>query len=202
VPKPASPRHRQLWRRRFILLLWLLPRPSAKTNFQLGSWVVLAFIITGSLSTSTLLSPTSSLYAANKREASAAARLTTAVAAPTLPGGPTGQLLPPGAMAAPYTFNNTYSGGQCTWYVAGRRQIPRGWGNARTWYSRAVAAGWPTGTAPAIGAVAWTPSGYYGHVALVEAIEGSTIQISEMNYLGAYRMDHRWVAASSFKYIY
>ena len=202
VPKPASPRRRLSWRRRLKLLLWQLPRPSAKTNFQLGSWMVLAFIITGSLSTSALLSPTSSLHAANDRQSAAAASLTAAVAAPTLPGGPTGQLLPSGTMAAPYTFKNSYSGGQCTWYVAGRRQIPHGWGNARTWYSRARAAGWSVGTTPAIGAIAWTPNGYYGHVALVEAVEGSRILISEMNYLGAYKMDNRWVAVSSFKYIY
>jgi len=105
-------------------------------------------------------------------------------------------------MAAPYTFKNSYSGGQCTWYVAGRRQIPHGWGNANSWYSRARAAGWAEGSTPAIGAIAWTPNGYYGHVALVEVIEGSNIQISEMNFLGSYQIDHRWVAASSFKYIY
>lgn len=202
LAKPASQRRHLTWRRRFRLFLWQLPRPDATTNLQLSSWLILAFIIAGALNTSPLLSPTSSLYAANKHQSAAAAQLTSAVAAPTLPGGPTGQLLPPGAMATPYTFRNTYVGGQCTWYVAGRRQIPRGWGNARSWYSRARAAGWTVGTTPAIGAIAWTSSGYYGHVALVEAIEGSSVQISEMNFLGAYRMDHRWVGASSFKYIY
>lgn len=202
VTKPAPQRHHLPWRRRFKLLVWQLPRPSAKTNFQLGSWIFLAFVITGSLSTTTLLSPTSSLYAANTLQSATGARLTTAVAVPTLPSGPTGQLLPPGALAAPYTFNNSYAGGQCTWYVAGRRPIPHGWGNAVSWYSRARGAGWNVGTTPAIGAIAWTPGGYYGHVALVEVIEGPNIQISEMNYLGSYRMDHRWVAATSFKYIY
>jgi surface antigen len=105
-------------------------------------------------------------------------------------------------MAPPYTFSNSYSSGQCTWYVAGRRQVPHGWGNADTWYQHAREAGWGVGATPAIGAIAWTSSGYYGHVALVEVIEGTKIQISEMNYLGDYQIDHRWVDATSFQYIY
>ncbi len=164
--------------------------------------MVLVFIIVGSFSTGTLLSPPSRLYASGGQQAAEVARLSGSVAAPTLPGGPTGQLLPPGTMAAPYTFRNSYSAGQCTWYVAGRRQIPHGWGNARTWLPRARAAGWSTGIVPAVGAVAWTASGYYGHVALVEAIEGAQIQITEMNYLGTYQIDRRWVPATSFQYIY
>lgn len=119
-----------------------------------------------------------------------------------LPTGPTGQLLPPGTMAAPYTFSNSYSRGQCTWYVAGRRQIPGGWGNAVSWFSRARSAGWSTGTTPAIAAIAWTSAGTFGHVALVEAIDGNQVLVSEMNYRGAYIIDKRWVSATSFKYIY
>ena len=195
-------RPRLSWRNRLRLILWQLPRPSTKTGFQLGSWAALLFVIVGSLSTSTLLSPASSFYAPNSFPQATPVQLSDAVAAPTLPGGPSGQLLPPGTLAAPYTFNNGYSAGQCTWYVAGRRQVPRNWGNANTWYDRARAAGMAEGRVPAIAAIAWSPSGYFGHVAIVEAIEGNNVLISEMNYLGPYKIDRRWITASSFQYIY
>jgi surface antigen len=107
-------------------------------------------------------------------------------------------------MAPIYTYGNSYARGQCTWYVAGRRPVPSNWGNAVSWYSRAQTAGWAVGTTPAIAAIAWTPQGYYGHVALVEDVDAQTGQvlISEMNYLGSYKLDKRWVPATTFKYIY
>jgi surface antigen len=55
-----------------------------------------------------------------------------------------------------------------------------------------------------VAAIAWTPAGSYGHVALVEQIsaDGSQVYISEMNYRGVGIKDYRWVSAKSFKYIY
>lgn len=124
------------------------------------------------------------------------------VAVKALPAGPSGQLLPPGTMAPAYTYANSYVRGQCTWYVAGRRQIPGNWGDARTWYPRAQSAGWSVGATPAVAAIAWTPAGARGHVAVVEAIENGQVLISEMNYMGAYKIDKRWAPISAFKYIY
>lgn len=130
--------------------------------------------------------------------------LATVAHASVLPDGPTGQLLPPGSMAPQGTYANGYSRGQCTWYVAGRRQIPGNWGNAVSWYYHAVANRWSVGTVPAVAAIAWTPRGYYGHVALVEKVstDGSQVYISEMNYRGPYIKSYRWVSAKAFKYIY
>jgi surface antigen len=107
-------------------------------------------------------------------------------------------------MAPQGTYANTYTRGQCTWYVAGRRQIPSNWGHARSWYYRASAQGWKVGSTPAVAAIAWTSAGTYGHVALVEQIspDGKQVYISEMNYRGAYVKSYRWVSATSFKYIY
>ncbi len=129
---------------------------------------------------------------------------THAVAAHALPSGPSGLLLPPGTMAPDRTYPNSYSRGQCTWYVAGRRQIPDRWGNASAWYYHAVASDWSVGQAPAIAAIAWTPTGAFGHVALVEQIsaDASQVYISEMNYRGVGIKTYRWVQARSFKYIY
>jgi len=116
----------------------------------------------------------------------------------------TGQMLPPIPMSPPRSFGNSYAAGECTWYVASRRQVPRNWGNANTWYARAAADGWGVGTTPTIGAIAQTTAGSLGHVALVEDIspDYQTVQISEMNYKGRYVTDKRWVPAKSFHYIY
>jgi len=132
------------------------------------------------------------------------ANIAAAQRAQSLPSGPSGQLLPPGTMAPDFTFSNTYARGQCTWYVAGRRQIPRDWGNARTWYSHAVALHWSVGTVPAIAAIAWTSAGTYGHVALVEQVsaDGKSVYVSEMNYRAIGVKSFRWAPATDFKYIY
>jgi hypothetical protein len=119
-----------------------------------------------------------------------------------LMGGPVGGLLPPGTLAPYGTFSNHYAPGQCTWYVASRRQVPPNWGNARSWLRGAQAAGWNTGAIPAVGAIAWSPVGYYGHVAVVETVLGDRVLIAEMNFQGPYRIDQRWSSASIFTYIY
>jgi surface antigen len=98
---------------------------------------------------------------------------------------------------------NGYAYGYCTWYVANRRSIPSFWGNANQWYYNAQASGFSVGYSPAPGAIAWTGSGYYGHVAYVESVSGGSVTVSEMNYNGNWgRVTWRTVPASSFRYIY
>ena len=88
----------------------------------------------------------------------------------------------------PITYSssgNTYPVGQCTW---GAKQaapwVGNYWGNAGQWLGSARAAGFSTGSTPRVGAVAvWTNS-YYGHVAVVTAVNGSQIQVVESNYAG------------------
>lgn len=76
--------------------------------------------------------------------------------------------------------------GQCTWYVAQKRYVP--WsGHAKTWLVNARAYGFITGSTPEVGAIMVTSEGgwlgrAYGHVSYVEAINGSWITVSEMNY--------------------
>ncbi len=95
-----------------------------------------------------------------------------------------------------------YSYGQCTYYVAKRRPVGTRWGNARDWMAHAKAEGYLTGSIPVAGAVAWTPQGWYGHVAYVEQVDGGQVLISEMNFAGWNRVSRRWVAATAFGYIY
>jgi surface antigen len=76
--------------------------------------------------------------------------------------------------------------GQCTWYVAQKRVVP--WsGHAKSWLANAQAYGYQTGSVPRAGAIMVLSEGgwlgrRYGHVAYVEAVKGSWVTISEMNY--------------------
>lgn len=75
--------------------------------------------------------------------------------------------------------------GQCTYYVATKRQV--NWsGNAGQWYYNAQAAGRPVGKAAQAGAIMVSYEGVsLGHVAYVEKVnpDGSFV-VSEMNYNG------------------
>jgi len=98
---------------------------------------------------------------------------------------------------------NGYSFGYCTWYVASRRSVPGWWGNAANWYGNAQISGYSVGSAPRVGAIAWTGAGYAGHVAYVESVSGGMVTVSEMNWNGNWdRVTSRTVPASSFRYIY
>lgn len=100
---------------------------------------------------------------------------------------------------------NGYSYGYGTYYVATRRAVPPNWGNAKTWYANAQAAGYSVGTTPQPGAIAWTGAGAYGQVAIVEAVsaDGAEVTISEMNGKGGWnRVTTRTAPAGAFKYIY
>lgn len=100
---------------------------------------------------------------------------------------------------------NGYSYGYGTYYVATRRAVPPNWGNAKTWYANAQAAGYNVGTTPQPGAIAWTGTGAYGQVAIVEAVSanGAEVTISEMNGKGGWsRVTTRTTSARSFRYIY
>ncbi|PNZ67477.1 LysM peptidoglycan-binding domain-containing protein [Staphylococcus croceilyticus] len=88
------------------------------------------------------------------------------------------------------TFNhsNLYDWGQCTWHVFNRRAaIGRGistyWWNANNWDNAAARDGYRVDYSPAVGAIAQSDAGYYGHVAFVERVNSDgSILVSEMNY--------------------
>ncbi len=91
--------------------------------------------------------------------------------------------------------NNAYPYGWCTYYVATRRYVPSGWGNARNWLSSARGAGYPTGSEPAAGAIVVLNESWMGHVAYVESVSGNSVTISEMNYAGWGIVDRRVISA-------
>lgn len=194
------------WRHRLrnrIVVLWRSrPYLSKRTAIGVVVWLVIFGLGLHAFSTDRALPRKGSVLAASSESKTVSSAAVTA--STTLPAGPTGQLLPPGTLAPAYTYRNSYARGQCTWYVAGRRPVPSNWGNARNWYYAAQRAGWSTGLTPAVGAIAWTPSGFYGHVALVEGVDTSTgrVYIAEMNNPIPYRISHRWAPINDFKYIY
>lgn len=76
------------------------------------------------------------------------------------------------------------------------------WGNANSWDDNARAAGFVVNSTPAVGALAQTNAGPFGHVAVVEAIQGSNVVVSEMNYDNAGHFRYGIYSATYFQYIH
>ena len=75
------------------------------------------------------------------------------------------------------------------------------WGDAKNWGPTAESLGILVDDNPKPGAVAWTNSGYYGHVAWVASVAGNDVSIEEYNYLSPV-YNERTVAKSEFRYIH
>ena len=77
---------------------------------------------------------------------------------------------------------------QCTSFAAFRLssvngfELPGAYGNANEWGYRARREGYRVDNKPAIGAIAWSTAGSYGHVAWVSNVMGDNIEIEEYNY--------------------
>ncbi|MBW4061895.1 CHAP domain-containing protein [Candidatus Saccharibacteria bacterium] len=82
------------------------------------------------------------------------------------------------------------------------RAVPTGWGNANTWAGYARADGFRVDSTPEVGAIAQTSAGAYGHVAVVEAIQGDNVIVSEMNYDGYGHFRYGTYSKSYFNYIH
>ena len=81
--------------------------------------------------------------------------------------------------------NGGYEYRNCTDYVAWRvadlgGSIPNTLGNAKNWPSEFSSS--DVSTSPIPGDIAVSTSGYFGHVAFVEAVSGNSMTVSEYNY--------------------
>ena len=92
---------------------------------------------------------------------------------------------------------NHFPWGQCTWYAAERRGDVSWMGNAGEWLWNAQAQGRSTGRIPAVGAILVTSESWWGHVSIVEAVNGDQVSISEMNYAGFGITSTRTISNSS-----
>lgn len=86
------------------------------------------------------------------------------------------------------------------WHQMGGSYV--NWGNANTWDDYARSAGYSVNNTPSVGAVAQTDAGPFGHVAVVEAVQGSSVVVSEMNYDDAGHFRYGVYSSSYFKYIH
>ena len=108
------------------------------------------------------------------------------------------------------SVGNRYAAGNCTWYSYERRAAlgrPIGsfWGNAYSWASSARAAGFVVNNTPAPGAIFQTSGGGggYGHVGIVERVEGGKVFVSDMNFAGYGVVTHRELPnPGSYNYIH
>ncbi|MHA5106136.1 LysM peptidoglycan-binding domain-containing protein [Oenococcus oeni] len=104
---------------------------------------------------------------------------------------------------------NTYTYGQCTWYVKNMLSwVPNGLGNAYQWASAAAAEGYTVNNTPTVGSVVVFQAGQayagsLGHVAVVTAVYGDgSIRISEGNYAGLATNTRTVTSTSSYQYIH
>lgn len=110
----------------------------------------------------------------------------------------------PGSDNTYYFANNPYSQGgyglpNCTAYAFGRAYEILGttpnlaMGNANSWWAYNQRTGYyPSGSTPKLGAVICWGGSSDGHVAIVEAIHGDTVTLSESTYSGIYFQNYTY----------
>ncbi len=99
-------------------------------------------------------------------------------------------------ISRPKGAGHRFPAGYCTWYVASKRLITFG-GNAGAWLRNGSAAGYATGSKPAVGAVVVTNESPVGHVAYVEEVRDGKFRVSEMNYKGFNIRSERWISVGA-----
>lgn len=110
------------------------------------------------------------------------------------------------------TVGNTYPWGQCTWWACQRRHQLGLWcanylGNAAMWPGAAAAQGRSVSGVPSVHAIVvfrpgqYGAAAFYGHVGVVESVNGGTITFSESNARGLGVISYRTVPAASLTYI-
>lgn len=94
---------------------------------------------------------------------------------------------------------NGYAYPSCTGYVASRRHVPPGWGDASSWRQGAINAGWTVSSTPVPGAIGWR----YGHVVFVESVNpDGSVTISENNYDWNGSTRTITISPSQYQYLY
>lgn len=92
---------------------------------------------------------------------------------------------------------------ECTSFVAWALYSRNGFGipfydNANRWGADAAARGYVVNSSPAVGSVAWSTAGSWGHVAYVVAVGGGNVTIEEYNHYGNGTYSKRTVPVSNF----
>jgi surface antigen len=92
---------------------------------------------------------------------------------------------------------------ECTSFVAWALHSRNGfempfYRNANRWGPEAQRRGYVVNTVPAVGSVAWSSTGVFGHVAYVVAVSGANVTVEEYNYSVRGGYDKRVAPANSF----
>jgi surface antigen len=92
---------------------------------------------------------------------------------------------------------------ECTSFVAWALYSRNGFNmpfydNANGWGPDAARRGYALNSTPAVGSVAWSNAGTWGHVAYVVAVSGGSVTIEEYNHYGNGTYDKRTVSAATF----
>lgn len=92
---------------------------------------------------------------------------------------------------------------ECTSFVAWALHSRNGfempfYQNANLWGPMAAKRGFVVNSQPAVGSVAWSNAGIFGHVAYVVAVNGGNVTVEEYNYLVRGGYDKRVASASAF----
>ena len=92
---------------------------------------------------------------------------------------------------------------ECTSFVAWALHSRNGfempfYQNANMWGPLAIKHGFVVNSQPAVGSVAWSNAGTWGHVAYVVAVNGGNVAVEEYNFLVRGGYDKRAVSASAF----
>lgn len=102
----------------------------------------------------------------------------------------------------------------CTDWVAWRMNSTNGvaftnrmrgghWSHANNWDDNAGALGYPVNGTPAVGAIAQTDAGRFGHVAWVAAVHSNgTVTVEDYNHAGTGRHAVRTVSTGTYRYIH
>lgn len=96
----------------------------------------------------------------------------------------------PSIPKANFKGSNKFARGQCTDYAAQHAKVY--WrGNANMWASNAKKAGASVNKTPSVGAIIQTGESRYGHVGVIEAVNGNQVTFGEWNYAGPYKYTRR-----------
>ena len=108
------------------------------------------------------------------------------------------------AASNPYKSTGPY-GVNCTWYTWDKVKNMRGvslpsWGNAKTWYDQAKAAGFKVGSEPKNNSIVVGNITEYGHVAYIEKVSGNYIYIWDSDKYCIDEEDPKFIECDSNSY--
>lgn len=104
----------------------------------------------------------------------------------------------PSVPKANFKGSNKFARGQCTDYAAQHANVY--WrGNAGQWANNARKAGATVNMTPSVGAIIQTNESRYGHVGVIEAVNGNQVTFGEWNYAGPYKYTRRTLSINDPK---